>query len=136
MSAHSDAFPWPSYYGNFSFFEDRMHGHSRVRDLKDLGDGRYRLTKVDGTVLEVFICECYCFGTAEYLETTEKLGKLDAIIISSNWCGYTSDLKARCRRERVGLFNIRDFMAALNRPDFWNYLDDREENRLKERGLI
>ena len=136
MPAYSDTFPWPSYYGNFSFFEKRMSEHSQVRNLESLGDGRYRLTNAKNTVLDIFICECYSFGAAEYLETTDKLGKLDAIIIASNWCSYTPDLKVQCRNEHVGLFNVRDFMAALNRPDFWNYLEEWEEKRLKERGLI
>lgn len=136
MSAHSNIFPWPSYYGHFNFFEQRMRAHSQVRDLDALGDGRYRLTKTNGAVLEVFICECYSYGCAEYVETTEKLGKLDVIIISSNWCGYTDDLKIECRGDRVGLFDIRDFMAALNRPDYWAYLNDWEKERFKMRGVL
>ena len=136
MPAHSETFPWPSYYGNFDFFEQRMRTHSRVRSLEALSDGRYRLAKTDGAVLEVFICECYSYGVAEYLETTRKLGRLDAIIISSNWCGYTANLKMQCRDERVGLFDIRDFMAALNRRAFWAYLNDWDEKRFKEQGLI
>ena len=136
MPAYSDAFPWPSYYGHYNFFEQRMRAHSKVRDLEALGDGRYRLTKSDGTILEVFVCECYAFGAAEYLETKTNLGRLDAVIIASNWCGYSPDVKAQCRAEQVGLFDIRDFMAALNRDDFWSYLTDWEEKRLKERGLL
>jgi hypothetical protein len=136
MPAYSDTFPWPSHYGHFQFFEQRMKSHSRVQDIKALGDGRYRLTKTGGQVLDVFICECYSYGSAEYLETTSRLGKMDAIIISSNWCGYTPQLKAQCRREHVGLFNIRDFMAALNRADLWSYLEAAEERRLKEQGLL
>lgn len=136
MPAHSEEFPWPSCYGHFSFFEQRMHAHSRVRDLEASGEGKYRLFKTDGTVLETFICECYSYGAAEYLETTTKLGKLDVIIISSNWCGYSDDLKMQCRDEQVGLFSIRDFMAALNRPDFWAYLSDWDKERYKKRGLL
>jgi hypothetical protein len=113
-----------------------MGSHSRVLELNPLGQGRYRLTKNDGVVLEIFICECYSYGSAEYLETITKLGKLDAIIISSNWCGYTEELKMQCRDERVGLFNIRDFMAALNHPELWLYLSAWEEEKLKKRGLI
>ena len=136
MPAHSEDFPWPSAYGHFNFFEQRMRTHSRVRDLKALGNGRYRLTKTDGNVLETFICECYSYGVAEYLETISKFGKLDAVIISSNWCGYTDDLKMQCRHERVGLFSIRDFMAAVNRAEFWAYLSDWDTDRYKRRGLL
>jgi hypothetical protein len=136
VPAHSEAFPWPSYYGHFDFFEQRMRSHTRVRQLEALGDGRYQLTKTDGTILNIFICECYSFGAAEYLETTAKLGRLDVIIVSSNWCGYTDEIKVQCRGENVGLFKIRDFMASLNLRNFWIYLDEDEEKRLKDRGLL
>lgn len=136
MSAHSNAFPWPSYYGHYNFFEQRMSEHSQVRNLEAIGEGRYRLTRSDETLLEVFICECYSFGVAEYMEATAKFGRLDAIIINSNWCGYTDETKLECRNERIGLFNIRDFMAALNRRDYWAYLSEWEEKRLRERGLL
>jgi hypothetical protein len=135
MPAYSNVFPWPSYYGHFDFFEQRMRSHSLVRELRALGDGRYQLIKVDGTILEVFVCECYSFGVAEYIETTTTLGRLDAVVISSDWCGYTPELKVQCRGESVGLFKIRDFMAALNRQDFWAYLNEWEERRLRDRGL-
>jgi len=136
VPAHSNVFPWPSHYGHFNFFEQRMRGHSRVRELLKVDEGRYRLTKNDGGVLEVFICECYSFGVAEYEETKEHLGELDVIVINSNWCGYTPALKVQCRNERVGLFDIRDFMAALNRREYWLYLEEWEEKRLKERGFL
>lgn len=136
MPAHSETFPWPSYSGEYGFFESRMGTHSRVRSVEPQGDGLYRLTRSDGAVLRTFICECYSFGIAEYMETIEKLGRLDAIIINSAWCGYTPELKVQCRDEQVGLFDIRDFMAALNRQDFWMYLTEWEEGRLRDRGLL
>ena len=136
MPAHSETFPWPSYYGHFDFFEKRMAAHSRVDHLQSLGNGLYDLTRSNGKTLKVFVCECYSFGVAEHLEATSKLGHLDAIIIASNWCGYTRELKMQCREDQVGLFDIRGFMAALNRSDFWNYLDEWEETNLKKHGHL
>lgn len=95
MPAHSETFPWPSYYGHFDFFEKRMAAHSRVDHLQSLGNGLYDLTRSNGKTLKVFVCECYSFGVAEHLEATSKLGHLDAIIIASNWCGYSRPLSQR-----------------------------------------
>lgn len=136
MAAYSDVFPWPSHYGEFSFFEQRMREHNRVRSIEARGSGYYLLTKIDGSILTAFICECYSFGMAEYVETTSKLGKIDVVVINSIWCGYTDDLKIRCRNDRVGLFGIKDFMAALNKSDFWLYLDEYDTKKFKDRGLI
>ena len=131
MAAYSNDFPWPSYYRHYNFFEHRMRAHSRVRELETLGEGLYRISLRDGRDLDVFICECYSFGVAEYTVTTERLGIQHAIIINSNWCGYTDDLKLQCRNERVGLFSITEFMAALNRKDYWNYLTEEQAKRFK-----
>lgn len=113
-----------------------MAGHSSVRKIESAGNGIYHLTLSDSREMTVFICECYSYGTAEFIETVEKLGALDAVIINSNWCGYTDELKIQCRNNRVGLFDIRDFMAAINKKDFWLYLNDYDREYFQKRGLI
>lgn len=136
MPAHSSVFPWPSYYGHFKFFEKMMRTHSDIRDVTALGDGVFELSRISGQILRVFVCECYSFGAAEYIETTENLNNLDAVIISSNWCGYTFDAKALGRAEKVGLFNIRGLMVALNKTEVWAYLDKFELEYFKKEGLL
>jgi hypothetical protein len=127
MPAHSREFPWPNYYGRYSFFERQLRNHRKVECLTSHGDGVYTVTREQGDTLRVFVCECYAFGVAEYLETVERLGDLNAVVISSIWCGYSSEAKRYCREENVGLFKIKDFMAALHLDEYWNYLTDEEK---------
>jgi hypothetical protein len=94
---HSKSYPWPPYYGHFKFFEERMKTHGQVASLLAKGDGVYELTTKYGNVLKIFICECYSFGTAEYIETTEKVGPLNVILVNSAWCNYTADAKRAMR---------------------------------------
>jgi len=129
-------FPWPSYYRNFNFFEARMRTHSHITSIKPQGDGVYEVGVKGGGTLKVFVCDCYSFGTAEYVETTEELGELDAIIINSAWCGYTADAKRMCRGDKVGLFKIRDFMSALNKHPLWAYLNETEVENFKKKGWL
>lgn len=136
MPAHNDSFPWMSYYGNYHFFEQRMHGHNKVSAISTDGPGLYNIELTDGKKLKVFICECYSFGMAEYIESCENYGKLDAVIISSNWCGYSLDLKRHCMNENVGIYDIGGFMAAINKKDFWSYLTKYEKERFQEYGWI
>lgn len=136
MSAYSENFPWPSHYGHFNFFEQRMQSHGRVRQCEPQGGGVYEITRSDGAVLRVFICECYAYGMAEYMETVQNVGHVDAVIINSMWCGYTNDVKLECREQRVGVFKIAEFMGALNRKDFWNYFTGDQEEYFREKGLI
>lgn len=134
MAAFSEVFPWPNSYGHYNFFEQRMKGHGRVGGYSGKGQGVYEV-KRDGGTLRVFICDCYAFGVAQYMEAVGHLGKLDAVVINSNWCGYSDEVKLHCNMERVGVFTIGEFMGALNRPDFWNYLSDAQVETYKKRGL-
>jgi hypothetical protein len=134
MASHSLGFPWPSHYGHFDFFERKMEQHQKVASLVVESGGVYRLVRVGGDTLRVFICECYAFGVAEYLETTSQLDQLNAIIINSAWCGYSPEAKRQCRDEGVGLFRIGEFMGALNRVDYWAYLTEWEEKYFLQQG--
>lgn len=133
MPAHNESFPWMSYYGNYRFFEDRMRYHNKVTDIRNTSKGLYEIDLTDGRTLIVFICECYSFGLAEYYESVDNLGALNAVVINSNWCGYTMDAKLYCREQNIGLFDIRGFMAALNLRNYWEYLTKEEEEILEER---
>lgn len=136
MPEEKSTFPWPSYYRHFNFFEARMRTHSRIASIKGHGDGVYELGLSAGGSLRVFVCECYSFGVAEYGETVERLGKVDAIIINSAWCGYTPDAKRACRADKVGLYKIGDFMAALNKLKLWEYLNEVEVENFTKRGWL
>jgi hypothetical protein len=136
MPAHSDVFPWPNSYGHFDFFERTMTSHRRITSVAKEVSGLYRLTRSNGETIRVFICECYSFGVAEYMETLEQLGDVNAIVINSAWCGYTYDAKLQCRREHVGLFMIGEFMGALNQRDFWRYLTDTQKEYFEKQGWL
>lgn len=136
MVEHSETFPWPSHYGHFNYFETQMRSHGRVAELTAQGGGVYELTRTQGDTLRVFICECYAFGVAEYMETVENIGEVDVVIINSAWCGYTPDAKFHCRESNVGLFKIGEFMGALHRDDYWLYITDAEKEYFKKQGWL
>ena len=134
MPAHNDNFPWMSYYGGYDFFEQRMQEHNNVCSFNMLSPSLYDIELINGKNLRVFICECYAFGTAEYVESCQNYGKLDAVIISSVWSGYSLELKHDCMADKVGIFDIRGFMAAINREKFWAYLTQDEQDLFEEYG--
>ncbi|BFM15615.1 hypothetical protein R50073_17980 [Maricurvus nonylphenolicus] len=134
MPAHNDNFPWMSYYRNYKFFEQRMNEHSKVSLCEQLDEGLYNIELNNGNTLKVFICECYSFGTAEYVESCENYGAIDAVVISSNWCSYALELKRDCMADKVGIFDVRGFMAAINRNEYWSYITEYEKDKFKEYG--
>ena len=136
MAAYNESFPWTSSQGHYEFFENRMDEHDKVASWTTQGKGVYELARTRGNALRIFICDCYAFGVAEYTETVKKLGKIDAVIINSVWCRYTPEAKQHCRHAKVGLFTIKEFMAALNRKDYWCYLTEDETRFFKESGKL
>lgn len=73
MPAANIQFPWMSYYGNYNILKRRLKLHSKVSDVieADVSQGLYHVVQENRT-LKVFICECYCFGVAEYEEGQSK----------------------------------------------------------------
>lgn len=136
MTAHSEVFPWPSYYGHYKYFESQVAKHGKVVALQSLGKGIYELTRTKGDTLRVFVCECYAFGVAEYMETVERIGDLHVVIINSAWCGYSPDAKKHCRDGHVGLFKIGELMAALHLDDYWRYLTESEQEFFKKQQWL
>jgi len=130
MPAHNSEFPWLSYYKNYNFFQQRMREHSKVSGLKLINTGFYEITLTSSIVLKVFICECYAFDDAAYYELIANYGKVDAVVISSNWCGYNFETKLERMREKVGIFDIRGFMAAINKPNYWEYMTEYERDKI------
>ena len=136
MPAHQDNFPWMSYYGNYDFFEQRMHEHSKVNKVNKITPSLYDILLIDGRVIRIFVCECYSFDTAEYIEVCQEFGQVNAVVINSNWCGYSPSVKRHCMSQKVGVYDIRGFMAAINKRKYWEYLTEDEEEMFEERGWL
>lgn len=113
-----------------------MLEHSKVDSIENVAPGLYSIKLYGGRDLKVFICECYSFDVAEYMESCGNYGSLDAVVISSNWCGYSLDVKRHCMSENVGVFDISGFMAAINRRDYWTYMTKYERDRFQENGWL
>lgn len=136
MPAHNINYPWMSYYENYDYFEQRMSEHNRVSGIDKINPSLYHIELVNGNVIKTFICECYSFDVAEYFEATQELGELNAVVINSIWCGYSLEVKHLCRNRQVGIYKIREFMAALNMERYWQYLTDYEKEQFKEKGWL
>lgn len=136
MPAKNEDFPWESHYKNYNFFEARMQQLGSVKNFENIDVGLYEIERNGHKNIRVFICECYSFGVAEYIEVKENYGNVDAILINSNWCNYTMEVKLFCRDEHVGVFDIREFMGALNKANIWEYLTKEQKEYFAEQGWL
>jgi hypothetical protein len=136
MPAFNEQFPWRSYYDHYRYFEQVMSRHGKVRSLSTENDGVYELERAQGDTVRIFVCECYAFGVAELNETVDNIPNVNVIIINSIWCGYSPDAKKECRDRGIGLFAINEFMAALHRDNYWQYLTESEIELFQENGWL
>lgn len=131
MPAANEEFPWLSYHENYDYFENMLKNHSKIKDFQNKDCGLYEITLASDERLSLFICDCYSFGIAEYYETIDNIGELDIIIISSLWCSYAMDLKSYCMSNKIGLFKPKDFMAAIHNKQYWEYMNESEQDYFK-----
>lgn len=113
-----------------------MHEHNNVNVVRNVTPSLYQIELMDGRVIRTFVCECYSFDVAEYMEVCQKLGEVDAVVISSNWCGYSPGVKRHCMNQGVGVYDIRGFMAAINKRNYWEYLTEEEKENFEENGWL
>jgi len=112
-----------------------MWGNRRVTDLIEIDTAIYDVQRTFGDTIRIFICECYSFGAAEYIETMEKLEGINAIIIDSNWCNYTYDAKVMAFSDGVGLYKVVEFMHRIRDKDYLAPSEDEIEI-YKKSGVI
>lgn len=131
MPAANEEFPWLSYYENYDYFEQMVKKHNKIKSIQNIDIGLYEITLARNKKLRLFICDCYSFGMAEYYETIGNFGDLDIIVIGSLWCSYTMDLKSYCMSNKIGLFKPKDFMAAIHNKQYWEYMNESEQDYFK-----
>ena len=108
---------------SFAFFEKTLTGHSAVRQFERMpAEGQYyNMHRTRDDTLLVYLSDLYTIGEADYLQMIGEDPNIDCIVTASGYNSYTADAKTRAVAGRVGLFNIREFLGAINRERFWEY---------------
>lgn len=112
-----------------------LANHSFIRSMKKWNICTFEVQLVDGRLLRVFVTNTYYF--TEY--TFEKImiidPNIDAIICSTPYSTYSEGAKRLCIENKVGLFMLGEFMAAIRYDGdrFLNYLPSREKRERIER---
>ena len=136
MPAQNKTFPWMAYYGHYNYFEKQMNNHNNITRWEMTPEGLYKVHRNHQDILNVFICECYIYGVAEYTKTIDEIGPIDCIVINSMWCSFTNEVKRICRNKGVLLCKITDFMGAMNFEEYSAYLSIDEKKKWEEKGWI
>lgn len=123
------------------FFYNIISNHSKVENIEQIGVPLFSIEKKNGDTLTVLLVDIYIIGDAEILDLMSRYPNLDAIINISMWNKNVKSAKEIAREHEIGLFEIKEFMGALNcvsRKAFFNYIPphEREENKKRNKSAF
>src|SRR5829696_8039502 len=101
MSEFND---WGVPYSMIQFFERALDGHAKVAHSERLNDIHFRITHLDGSVLNVLLVNEYSLGLAAVLRAKSEFPEVDYIVTGGNWNGYTPQAKEYGRNNELGIF--------------------------------
>src|ERR1700691_4996550 len=112
---------WGVSYSVISFVERALGGHSKVERFKRTRDILFDVELMDGRRLNALLVDEYTLGLAAIHRTLSEFPEIDFIVTGGNWNGYTKEAKDFGRQHSLGVFNIEEFLGALNLSEPKNY---------------
>lgn len=120
---------WNVSYSIIKNFENALQGHAQVSVFSRVKDIYFIISRKDGMTLNVVLLDEYCVGLAAVLKVSSDFPEADYIVTGGSWNGYTEEAKEYGKKNSIGIFNIAEFLGALNwtRPKTY-YKKDRDGN--------
>ncbi len=97
-----------------SLIEKFLARHSRIKKLTELDQGSMLVELKGGRTLKVFVTHTYLFTDYTLDRIIEADPAIDAIICSNPYGQYSTSAKQHCIANNIGLFNLGEFMGAIN----------------------
>lgn len=103
------------------FFENAIKRHNKVKELTQISNNYYLIKRINGKDVNVLVNNIYTLGLADYYEIVNTYGSIDAIVIMSNWNGYTTQAKSIARKENIAILGFTEFLGAMNYDNINKY---------------
>ncbi|MEV7008892.1 hypothetical protein [Streptosporangium sp. NPDC051022] len=88
--------------------------HSKVVRVEDVALYELRVHRKNLSTVRVAFTEIYILGIADLREILEEFPNIDAIVNLSLWNYYTKEAKGKAKEYGIGLFELKEFLGALN----------------------
>lgn len=105
---------WSVPYSVITFFERSLSGHNKVVSVERTRDILFKIHDNRGRILQVLLLNEYCLGLAAVLRALDEFPEAEFIVTGGNWNGYTREAKEYGLTNNIGIFNLGEFMGALN----------------------
>jgi hypothetical protein len=105
---------WDVSYSVITFFEQALKTHSKVAGFRRNRDIFFTIELTNGRELKVLLVDEYTLGLADLHRAQSEFPKMEFIVTGGNWNGYTREAKQYGLLHGLGIFNIEEFLGALN----------------------
>lgn len=112
---------WNVSYNVITFFEKAMNGHGKVASVNRTKDIFFTVKDKEDRTFKVLLLNEYCIGLATVFKVIDEFPDTEYIVTGANWNGYTKEAKDYCMENNLGLFNLGEFLGALNWTNPKNY---------------
>ena len=114
---------WKLREGSRSFVEKILRGHKKVVAFSGRSYNVFDIERAgDLPPITALLTDLYTVGLADIVLAQDEVEDLNCFVTVSNYNGYTKEAKEYAVEQQIGLFQISEFMGALWRKDFWNYV--------------
>ena len=105
---------WDVQYSVITFFERVLRTHTKVKRFKRTRDILFEIELNNGSRLNALLVDEYTLGLAAVHRALDEFPEIEFIVTGANWNGYTSEAKQWGMEHDLGVFNLEEFLGALN----------------------
>jgi hypothetical protein len=105
---------WNVSYSTIVYFESALSAHPKVRSVSRKRDLLFEINLVSEKQIIVLLVNEYTLGLAAVHRALAEFPSAEFIVTGSNWSSYTRDAKDFGSKSKIGIFQIGEFLAALN----------------------
>lgn len=122
---------WEPTEATLEFVETALRNHSRVTELVARTSHVFEVTTTGRKrPLVVLVVDLYTVGQADVVKAMDAVKDLDVLVTASTYNGYTRAAKTYATQNRIGLFQISEFLGALwKKRAMWNYVKHDKDGK-------
>lgn len=120
--------------GTTDNFRNVLAMHSIVQCYTVVSEHIYDVKTKRGVAIRVHLSNLYTLGMADYLKIRSVDKEINCIVVGSTWNSYTAEAKQQAVKDRIGLFDVPEFMGAIHYVRFWSYPISKRDNSAGSRS--
>lgn len=113
---------WQPSREGLGFVVRALKSHKRVVEFTEVSRNVFLVRRVGNPPIRVMVIDLYTVGYADVIEALSMDEDIKCLVTLSNWNGYTKEAKEYAKSMSIGLFKFSEFMGAIWKRDFWNYV--------------